>query len=148
VEDFLTEPSLVDSVTGMLNERAFWPLLEESLSICRQRSWPLSLLLVALPEETGEQLADVARAIEQSVRQARDGCCHIEPWLFGVILPGAGDSVAGVVAARLRAKIRALGVSPRIASATTSALPTENAATGLYERATAILEAVRLRTPS
>jgi GGDEF domain-containing protein len=148
VEEFLAEATLVDPVTGMLNERAFWPLLEESLSICRQRSWPLSLLLVALPEETGEQLTDVARAIEQSVRQARDGCCHIEPWLFGVILPGAGDSVAGVVAARLRAKIRALGVSPRIASATTSSLQTENAVAELYDRAAGILEAVRLRTPS
>jgi GGDEF domain-containing protein len=148
VDEFLAEATLVDSVTGMLNERAFWPLLEESLSICRQRSWPLSLLLVALPEETGDQLADVARAIEQSVRQARDGCCHIEPWLFGVILPGAGDSVAGVVAARLRAKIRALGVSPRIASATTSSLQTENAVVELYDRAAAILEAVRLRAPS
>ena len=148
MDEFLAEATLVDSVTGMLNERAFWPLLEESLSICRQRSWPLSLLLVALPEETGDQLADVARAIEQSVRQARDGCCHIEPWLFGVILPGAGDSVAGVVAARLRAKIRALGVSPRIASATTSSLQTENAVVELYDRAAAILEAVRLRAPS
>jgi GGDEF domain-containing protein len=148
VEDFLAEATLVDSVTGMLNERAFWPLLEESLSICRQRNWPLSLLLVALPEETGEQITDVARAIEQSVRQARDGCCHVEPLLFGVILPGAGDSVVGVVAARLRAKIRAIGVSPRIASATTSALPADNAANELYERGLAVLEAVRLRPSS
>ncbi|HTV72669.1 MAG TPA: diguanylate cyclase [Candidatus Acidoferrales bacterium] len=148
MEDFINEASLVDSVTGMLNERAFWPLLEESLSICRQRNWPLSLLLIALPEETGEQVAEVARAIEQSVRQARDGCCRLSECLFAVILPGAGDSVASVVAARLRAKIRALGVSPRIASSTTSALPDDNAASELFDRAEAVLEAVRQRSSS
>jgi GGDEF domain-containing protein len=145
VEEFITEASLVDSGTGMLNERAFLPLLEESLSICRQRNWPLSLLLIALPEDAGEQITDVARAIEQSVRQARDGCCHLQEWLFAVILPGAGDSVSGVVAGRLRAKIRALGVSPRIASSTTAAFPAENAAAELYDRASAVLEAVRHR---
>ncbi len=108
-----------DQLTGLLNRRAFFEVVQAELERARRFSHPVTLLYLdidnfksfndALGHEAGDQLLErVAAAIRTSLRTV-DSAARLGGDEFGILLPETDERMAQAVGARLRTALHASG---------------------------------------
>jgi diguanylate cyclase (GGDEF)-like protein len=108
-----------DQLTGLLNRRAFFDIVQAELERARRFSHPVTLLYLdidnfksfndALGHEAGDHLLErVAGAIRTTVRTV-DSAARLGGDEFGILLPETDRRMAQVVGARLREALHASG---------------------------------------
>ena len=111
----LAELSTTDSLTGLLNRRAFNPRLQQEVERSRRSGSPISLLVLdldhlkSLNDQHGHHagdyaLSEIARAIQLEMRSIDVGA-RLGGDEFALLAVGADDASAQTVAARLRSAI-------------------------------------------
>jgi len=111
----LSELSTTDSLTGLLNRRAFYPRLQQEIERSRRSGSPISLLVLDLDHlkelndrhghHAGDRaLTEIARAIRVEMRSIDVGA-RLGGDEFALLAVGVDESAARTVAARLRSAI-------------------------------------------
>ncbi|WP_265733893.1 diguanylate cyclase [Marinobacter sp. X15-166B] len=119
-EQRLTWEASHDSLTGLLNRRAFWAVLGQQLAECGQSAAPTVLMMVDLDgfkpvnDRGGHLLGDellrrLAAVLTGSVRQT-DAVARLGGDEFAVVLPACGLERAQQLAEQVRADVAALRV--------------------------------------
>ncbi len=114
----LEAASRTDPLTGLGNRRAFVDTLQQEIARAQRRSAPFAVALVDLDnfkrvnDSRGHHVGDallsaVARCMSDAVRRV-DVVARLGGDEFAIVLPGAGRDEAGVVLARLLARLREL----------------------------------------
>ncbi|WP_217923386.1 GGDEF domain-containing protein [Miltoncostaea oceani] len=109
--------ALADPLTGLGNRRAFDEAIVAEMSRIERSGDPLGLVMIDVDhfkrfnDRHGHQAGDaalvaVARAIERGAR-AGDRACRVGGEEFALLLPGADEQAAAIVAERVRAGIEA-----------------------------------------
>lgn len=112
----LVRLATIDSLTGVLNRRAFLEETQRAISACRRREEPLALLAIDLDRfknindtaghPAGDRvLVDVTRILECALR-AEDLLGRMGGEEFGIAVPGASGPEAEVIAERIRALVQ------------------------------------------
>ena len=121
LEDTLRAMAMKDGLTGIANRRAFdEALLTEWKRTLREQS-QMSLLLIdidrfkAFNDAYGHQVGDdclrsVAAALQASAPRPGDVVARYGGEELAIILPGANQSAAAVVAERVRASVEEIGI--------------------------------------
>lgn len=112
-----SKSALIDELTGLPNERAFYLLLEQNVaeSIRRFHERPLTVLAISVRDISGINLAygvaagsRILLAISQILKDKlrdMDSICRTNGDEFLVVLPGADRSMAAEIVARLQASL-------------------------------------------
>jgi GGDEF domain-containing protein len=98
-EHVFGHPALTDEVTGLAN-RLHFELVYSYLFEGADRGVPLTMMLVAIPEQTDRRLAQIGEII-QRVTRASDLVAHLEHGRFAILLMGANLSGGRIAADRL-----------------------------------------------
>jgi diguanylate cyclase (GGDEF)-like protein len=112
-----SKSALIDELTGLPNERAFYLLLEQNVaeSIRRIHERPLTVLAISVRDLSGINLAygaaagnrillAVSKILKDKLRDM-DSICRTNGDEFLVVLPGADRGIAAEIVARLQASL-------------------------------------------
>jgi diguanylate cyclase (GGDEF)-like protein/PAS domain S-box-containing protein len=116
----LRELATTDALTGLANRRSFDIALERECRRAERAGQPISLILIDIDrfktyndmyghQQGDECLRRVAQAIMQSFHRPGDLAARYGGEEFAIILPGADEAGAVLVAERLRLAVYALG---------------------------------------
>jgi len=109
-----------DSLTGLLNRRALYEIIEKERIRTQNAGVPLSVVMIDLDhfklinDQYGHLIGDEALCqVAQSILDRKRSSDYVGRWggeEFLVILPGANLQEAGIVAERMRVAIRSLSI--------------------------------------
>lgn len=109
-EHVFGHPALTDEVTGLAN-RLHFELVYSYLFEGADRGVPLTVLLVAIPEQSERELAAVGEVIQQVTRSS-DLVAHLGHGRFVVLLLGTNVSGARIAADRLEDSLAGVLAEP------------------------------------
>ena len=109
-----------DSLTGLLNRRALYEIIEKEQACTREAGIPLGVVMIDLDhfkkinDQYGHLVGDEALChVAKTIMERKRSSDHAGRWggeEFLLVLPGASVQEAGYVAERMRIAIRSLGI--------------------------------------